>query len=181
MKILPAVLAAALLFLVAAPAHATEYFFGSWGSDANPCNSPAAVCRTLARANQLKLSPGDRINLATGETFAGSLVLTASGRGGAPIIVTTWDDSGPRATIAAGDGPGIIGTNVEHITIERVNVAGAGYYGRGYGYGYPAYGYGYGGPAYGYAPAAYGYNRGCWRRTVVYTPYGPRSRRLWVC
>jgi hypothetical protein len=59
-----------------------------------------------------------------------------------------------------------------------LGLAGAGYYGRGYGYGYPAYGYGYGGPVYGYAPVAYG---GCWRRTVVYTPYGPRSRRLWVC
>ncbi|CAN5824465.1 hypothetical protein BH18ACI5_BH18ACI5_06550 [soil metagenome] len=129
MKLLPTAFAAALLILAAAPAQATEYFFGSWGSDSNPCNSPATVCRTLAKANQLKLSPGDRINLATGETFHGSLVLTASGRGGAPITVTTWDDSGPRATIAAGDGPGIVGNNVEHITIERVNVAGAGYYG----------------------------------------------------
>ena len=48
-----------------------------------------------------------------------------------------------------------------------LGLAGAGYYGGYYG-GYPAYGYG--GPAYG-----------CWRRTVVYTPYGPRSRRVWVC
>jgi hypothetical protein len=57
-----------------------------------------------------------------------------------------------------------------------LGLAGAGYYGRGYGYapyGYPAYGYGY--------PAAYGYDRGCWRRTVVDTPYGPRVRRIWVC
>ncbi|MEO5897470.1 MAG: hypothetical protein ABIS06_17400 [Vicinamibacterales bacterium] len=129
MKLLPPAFAAALLILGAAPAHATEYFFGSWGSDSNPCNTPAAVCRTLARANQLKLSPGDRINLATGETFYGSLVLSASGRAGAPITVTTWDSSGARATIAAGDGPGIAGNNVEHITIDRVTVTGAGYYG----------------------------------------------------
>jgi hypothetical protein len=44
-----------------------------------------------------------------------------------------------------------------------LGLAGAGYYGGYYG-GYPAYGY-----------------RGCWRRTVVYTPYGPRARRVWVC
>lgn len=44
-----------------------------------------------------------------------------------------------------------------------LGLAGAGYYGGYYG-GYPAYGYG-----------------GCWRRTVVYTPYGPRARRVWVC
>jgi len=43
---------------------------------------------------------------------------------------------------------------------------GAGYYGRGYYGGY------YGG---------YPYGRGCWRRTVIYTPYGPRVRRFWVC
>jgi len=51
---------------------------------------------------------------------------------------------------------------------------GAGLY-RG-GYGYPAYGYGGGYPAYGY-----GYRGGCWRRAVVHTPYGPRTRRVWVC
>jgi hypothetical protein len=43
---------------------------------------------------------------------------------------------------------------------------GAGYYGGYYG-GYPYY------PAYGH--------RGCWRRIVVDTPYGPRVRRIWVC
>ena len=47
-----------------------------------------------------------------------------------------------------------------------LGIAGAGYYGGYYG----------GGPGYGYG----GYG-GCWRRTVVYTPYGPRARRLWVC
>jgi hypothetical protein len=45
---------------------------------------------------------------------------------------------------------------------------GAGYYGGYYGGPYASYGYGYGG-------------RGCWRRVVVDTPYGPRARRIWVC
>jgi hypothetical protein len=59
---------------------------------------------------------------------------------------------------------------------------GAGLYRGGYGYGgygYPAYGYGY--PAYGYPAYGYGYRGGCWRRAVVRTPYGPRTRRVWVC
>jgi hypothetical protein len=59
---------------------------------------------------------------------------------------------------------------------------GAGLYRGGYGYGgygYPAYGYGGGYPAYGYG--GYGYRGGCWRRAVVHTPYGPRTRRVWVC
>jgi hypothetical protein len=41
--------------------------------------------------------------------------------------------------------------------------------GLGAGYGYPYYGGGY-----------YGYG-GCYRTVRVYTPYGPRLRRVWVC
>jgi len=57
--------------------------------------------------------------------------------------------------------------------------------GRGFGWGAPAVGLGIGlglAGAYGgyYGGYPYGY-RGCWRRTVVYTPYGPRARRVWVC
>ena len=60
-----------------------------------------------------------------------------------------------------------------------LGIAGAGYYGGGpYGYygGSPSYYGGYGYPAYGYAASP-----GCWRRAVVHTPYGPRTRRVWVC
>ncbi len=46
-----------------------------------------------------------------------------------------------------------------------LGVVGAGVYG-----GYPYYGGGY--PYYG---------GGCWRYRTVYTPYGPRARRFWVC
>jgi hypothetical protein len=37
---------------------------------------------------------------------------------------------------------------------------------------------------YGYGPYYYGggpYYGGCYRTTCVYTPYGPRLRRVWVC
>ena len=60
---------------------------------------------------------------------------------------------------------------------------GGGYYGGGgYGY-YGGGGYGYyrgGGGYYGGGYPAYG-GGGCWRRQVVYSPYGPRVRRIWVC
>jgi hypothetical protein len=62
-------------------------------------------------------------------------------------------------------------------------------YGRGIGRGWvgPAVGLGIGlGLAAGYpyyAGYPYGYYgyRGCWRRAVVETPWGPRVRRIWVC
>jgi hypothetical protein len=39
------------------------------------------------------------------------------------------------------------------------------------------------GPRFGVYPAygAYAYGYGCWRPVRVFTPYGPRWRRTWVC
>jgi hypothetical protein len=48
--------------------------------------------------------------------------------------------------------------------------------GAGYGYASPYYGGGYYGR--GYYGGGYG---GCYRTVRVYTPYGPRLRRVWVC
>ena len=63
--------------------------------------------------------------------------------------------------------------------------------GRGFGWGAPAIGLGLGlglgAGYYGYGPGYYGYgepyyaSRGCWRRVIVDTPFGPRARRVWVC
>ena len=47
----------------------------------------------------------------------------------------------------------------------------------GFGLGLGA-GYAYGGYPYG---GYYGYGGGCYRPVRVYTPYGPRWRRVWVC
>ena len=40
------------------------------------------------------------------------------------------------------------------------------------------------GPSFGFYPYGvygYGYGVGCYRTVRVYTPYGPRLRRVWVC
>ena len=52
--------------------------------------------------------------------------------------------------------------------------------GRGLGWGGAALGLGLGLGAAGYY-GGYGYGGGCWRRVLVETPYGLRSRRVWVC
>jgi hypothetical protein len=54
---------------------------------------------------------------------------------------------------------------------------------RGFGWGAPAIGLGLGlglGAGYYYGGPYYA-SRGCWRRVIVDTPYGPRARRIWVC
>ena len=40
---------------------------------------------------------------------------------------------------------------------------------------------GWGGPRFGYYPYYGGYSYGCYRPVTIYTPYGPRVRRVWVC
>jgi hypothetical protein len=53
--------------------------------------------------------------------------------------------------------------------------------GWGWGFG-PAFGFGFAGGYYGYPYAApYYYSYSCWRRAQVWTPYGWRWRRIWVC
>jgi hypothetical protein len=52
--------------------------------------------------------------------------------------------------------------------------------GRGLGWGGAALGLGLGLGAAGYY-GGYGYGGGCWRRVLVETPYGLRSRRVWIC
>lgn len=52
---------------------------------------------------------------------------------------------------------------------------GGGYYRGGWGWGGPRF---YGGGYYPYGGYAYG---GCYRTARVFTPYGPRWRRVWVC
>ena len=57
---------------------------------------------------------------------------------------------------------------------------GGGFYRGGYGRGYGR-GYGFGVlPFVAAAPYYYG-GGGCYRTVRVYTPYGPRLRRTWVC
>ena len=66
---------------------------------------------------------------------------------------------------------------------------GRGWRGRGLGWAAPAIGLGLGlglagayNPYYpAYGPYPYHRGRGCWRRAVVETPWGPRVRRVWVC
>ena len=88
------------------------------------------------------------------------LLVVAALAGAVTFVPTAASARGFRGGRGFGWGGPAIGLGI------GLGLAGAGYYGGYYG----------GGPAYGYG----GYG-GCWRRTVVYTPYGPRARRVWVC
>src|SRR3546814_19475399 len=65
------------LILVITDVQATDYFVHPGkGNDANSGLSFSQAIKTLERASQLPLSPGDRLLLAAGQRHPGSLILT---------------------------------------------------------------------------------------------------------
>jgi hypothetical protein len=68
--------------------HVTYYFHPIYGNDNNQGNSWQSPFRTLAAIEKIKLHPGDKIILAAGQTFYGSLkIIGQSGDAAHPITI----------------------------------------------------------------------------------------------
>ena len=111
---------------VAGRADAADYYVNPGGSDSAGGTSQASAWRTLARVNQASLRPGDRVYLAGGQTFTGTLAFDAAdtGTGSVPIVVSSYGSG--RATIAAGQSSGVAAYNTAGITISNIDIVGAG-------------------------------------------------------
>lgn len=83
-------------------AHATTYYVSNAGNDTNAGTSPAQAWRTTARINAATFQPGDRVLLAGGQTFSGSLRVRRSSQGTAahPIVFRSY---GPGRAVIASD------------------------------------------------------------------------------
>jgi hypothetical protein len=68
----------------------TYYVDGIDGDDANPGTSAAAAWRTLDKASQAPLAPGDRLLLKRGGNWTGSLKLSRSGTSDLPIVIGAY-------------------------------------------------------------------------------------------
>ncbi len=115
--------------LVAGPAASAAIYHvhPTRGDDANPGTSAATPLRTLARASQLVLKPGDQLLLARDEILSGALVLgEIAGTAAQPIIVSSYGggvnaaSAGPaRATIdARGRANAVWLRNARHIHVR---------------------------------------------------------------
>ena len=105
---------------------ATDYFITNTGDDANTGTSPAQAWQTVARISTVLLQPGDRVLLAGGQTFTGSIRVQRGSRGTAaqPIIFRSY---GPgRAVIASGSAAGFLAQNMAGIELRNLAFAGAG-------------------------------------------------------
>jgi hypothetical protein len=107
----------------------TAYYVSNAGADTNP-GTEAAPFKTLDRVNQLTLSHGDRIYLAAGQTFAGTLALTgnANTQSGDPVYVATYGTDTTKAVIqpAPGSPNGIKVTDFAGVDLRNLELEGSG-------------------------------------------------------
>jgi parallel beta-helix repeat protein len=82
---------------------ATDYYISSSGDDTNNNGlSSSAPWKTIAKVNSVfsSLKPGDRVLFNKGDTFFGTLIISASGVSGNPILISSY---------GSGDSPIITG------------------------------------------------------------------------
>ncbi|MEI6070999.1 MAG: right-handed parallel beta-helix repeat-containing protein [Verrucomicrobiae bacterium] len=100
------------------------YFVAPAGSDDNAGTTQAKPWQTISKVNKAALQPGDSVLLEGGKSFAGNLLITASGNKNAFITISSYG-TGP-ATIQAGDSFGIRLLNCQYIKVHDLILEGSG-------------------------------------------------------
>ena len=115
-----------VLFWMPAALFARTYYLSNAGNDANAGTSLALAWRTTTRVNAARLLPGDRVLLAGGQVFTGSLWIhgTIQDIGNQPIIFSSYGSG--RATIQSGDSFGFYAHNVAGIELRQLAFVGSG-------------------------------------------------------
>ena len=73
-------------------ASTTYYVSSTDGLDSNLGTSPTHPWKTIQRVNKSVFNPGDQVLFKTGDSFAGQLVVNASGLAGRPISYSSYGD-----------------------------------------------------------------------------------------
>ena len=119
-----------ILLMMSAISYATDYFIhATKGKDSNSGLSVNSPWQSLGKANQIKFKAGDRLLLAEGEEFYGSLELAdIQGSLEKPIIVSTYstnqNSSSKKALInAKGVIAGIVLTDSSYVDISNISIS----------------------------------------------------------
>ena len=122
-----AVLVTSVALLVSLPLPAETYYVDSHtGDDGNPGTSPHVAWKTLDRIARAELSPGDRVLLAGGRTFPGTLRLSSK-HGGTkerPLMIASFGQG--RATLDGARGDALVLVESACVVIKDLNLAGCG-------------------------------------------------------
>lgn len=117
-------LCAALVVLPARTAFAETYYVNAvQGDDRNDGLADGKAWRTLAKVRDFPLRAGDRVLLAAGSVWKEPLVLTRSGRSGAPISVgATGTGARPRIDAGGAARYGVAVLNAEYVSVGGLEV-----------------------------------------------------------
>ena len=104
----------------------TKYYISPNGNDANNGTSQTNAWKTIEKVNQIEFKPGDEILFESGKTFEGNLSFDSNDVGTPinPILIATYGNE--QATIAAGDGNGLLVQNSMGFDISNLNFVGSG-------------------------------------------------------
>lgn len=127
-----------LLFVCLSLQAQTYYHFATAGNDVTGDGSIATPYQTITKANNLSLSPGDSVVFKRGDTFYGTLIMSASGTSGSRIVYGAYSTVSANDPIITGfttlsswtnEGGGIYSKAVSCasypniVTVDGVNVA----------------------------------------------------------
>ena len=100
----------------------TTYFISVDGDDNAPGTSAERPWRTLGRAENAKLGPGDCLLLKAGDSFVGQLVLRASGAPGLPLRIGAYGGGAKPLLMGDGFAAAILIRNQDHIEIRDIAI-----------------------------------------------------------
>lgn len=112
---------------IQALAGTTYYVDSTTGDDANAATAMASPIKSLDRANQIRLGPGDKLLFKAGSVYAGQLKPVGKGSKDSPVIIGMYGD-GPRPRL---DGEGrfketVYIYNMEYVTVENLEITNTG-------------------------------------------------------
>lgn len=123
-----------MLFCLQNLTWATDYYVHpALGNDANSGTSKTSPIKSLARASELNLQPGDKLLLAQGQIFRGSLRCVGwVGTNANPIIIESLEwDSGAEQSNALIDAKsfaeGVLIQDCSHLTLRNIAITANGY------------------------------------------------------
>jgi len=102
---------------------ATYYVDATLGDDANDGLSPATAWRSLERASQLVLTPGEQLLLKRGETYEGQLIVTGHGTADSLVLVGAYGE-GAMPVVTAPDSSlfAVKITNSDYLTLRGLEI-----------------------------------------------------------
>jgi len=105
----------------------TYYVDSSTGDDSNDGLSEKKPWKTLAKASEAKLSPGDRLLLKCGGTFTGQLQISARGTSSSPIEVGSYGSGSAPVIQGEDESPWAVRIlNSSYLTLSGLEIVNTG-------------------------------------------------------